>query len=74
MANRAGYPGTQPTTDSAIMVQEPRPADLGYVYNLWPNHMFIEHKCNFRIDLMYYKSLLITPKLWESLLCVSKRL
>ena len=35
-------------------------ADLGYVYDLRTNHVFLEHKCNFRLDLMYYKSLLIT--------------
>ena len=37
-------------------------ADLGYVYDLRTNHVFLEHKCNFRLDLMYYKSLLITLK------------
>ena len=35
-------------------------ADLRYVYDLRTNHVFLEHKCNFRLDLMYYKSLLIT--------------
>ena len=34
-------------------------ADLRYVYNLRTNHVFLEHKCNFRLDLMYYKSFLI---------------
>ena len=33
-------------------------ADLGYVYDLRTNHVFLKHKCNFRLDLMYYKSLL----------------
>ena len=34
MANRAGYSGTQPTTDSAIMVQEPWLLGLCIVLNL----------------------------------------
>ena len=33
MANRAGYSGTQPTTDSAIMVQEPWPQTPGTIKN-----------------------------------------
>ena len=41
-------------------------ADLGYVYDLRTNHVFLEHKCNFRLDLMYYKSLLITPVVFFS--------
>ena len=35
-------------------------ADLRYVYDLRTNHVFLEHKGNFRLDLMYYKRLLIT--------------
>ena len=35
-------------------------ANLRYVYDLRTNHVFLKHKCNFRLDLMHYKSLLIT--------------
>ena len=34
--------------------------NLRYVYDLRTNYVFLEHKCNFRLDLMYFKSLLIT--------------
>ena len=34
-------------------------ADLGYFYEQGTKKVFLKHKCNFRLDVMYYKSLLI---------------